>query len=71
MGGVFDFYPGHASLCHCLKCSMQRWACKPTLWGSRQCTADSTSASNGISSFTLARSTCVARGRPGGYDYSL
>ena len=61
-GGVFDWYPGYASLRRCLKCSAQRWVCPPSICGSRHNTAASTSASNVISSFTFAGLTFLAWG---------
>ena len=64
-GGVFDCSPGYASLRQCFKCSAQRWVYPSALCGRRRRTPASTYAYAGISSFTLAGSTCVARGRPG------
>ena len=52
LGGVFECSPGYISLHHCLKCYAWRWVCPPALCGCSRCTAESTSTSDGILSFT-------------------
>ena len=64
--GVFEFSPGYTSRRHCLKCYARSWACPPALSRHKRRTTVSTSASDGVLSFTWTGSKCVAMVRPGG-----